>query len=118
MKLKSVPNKRCREYVQRREPFQGSNLWGVWQNSTLTKSEERFYVVYSWGHHFPIYIYDEGTQQWFGNTDKFSVSTSKHQYQARPFDVKIHWLHTQAICVLAVCGYNEFAKRRVLEGIT
>jgi hypothetical protein len=107
-----IANSKCRSLVEAKEPFQGSNLWGVWSNSTLTKSEERFYVVYSWGHHFPIYIYDEVTQQWFGNADRFSASTTRHQYLARPRQ-EIHWLHTQAICVIAVCGYTELVRRRL-----
>jgi hypothetical protein len=119
MKLKSVPNNRCREYVQRREPFQGSNLWGTWHTSTIVESKGKFYVVYSYGHHFPIYIYDEATEQWFANKDKFSQSTSKHQSQARPVweGTELQWLNTGCMVMLSTLGYNEFAKRRVLEGV-
>ena len=113
-----IANSKCRPLVEAREPFQGSNLWGVWHDSTLVESTDRQYVVYSWGHHFPIYIYCEGYNQWFGNIDRFSRSSTKHQYQARPFDVEIHWLPIQLMVLLATCGYNEFAKRRVLEGIS
>jgi hypothetical protein len=112
-----IANSKCRPLVEAREPFQGSNLWGGWHDSTLVESNDRQYVVYSWGHHFPIYIYDEVTQQWFGNADRFSQSTTRHQWLARPLDVEIHWLHTHPMSVLAVCGYTELVKRRLLGRI-
>ena len=39
-------------------------------------------VIYSYGYHFPIYIKWKNT--WYENSNKYSVSTSKHQSQARP----------------------------------
>jgi hypothetical protein len=35
------------------------------------------YVVYSYGQHFPVAVYQSNT--WFVNKDKYSVTTSKHQ---------------------------------------
>ena len=52
------------------------------KNSTetvFTKSRRDLYVVYSYGTHFPIYVYDHGVELWFGNVDKYSPTTSKHQ---------------------------------------
>lgn len=114
-----VANKRCREYVQQRTPFQGSNLWGVWHNSTLIEYNDRHFVVYSYGHHFPIYIFDEATNQWFANRDKYSQSTTRHQSQARPVweGDAMHWLDTRAMVVLATIGYTELVKRRITEGV-
>jgi hypothetical protein len=107
-----IANSKCRPLVEAREPFQGSNLWGGWHDSTLVESTDRQYVVYSYGGHFPIYIYDEVTQQWFGNADRFSASTTRHQYHARPRE-EIHWLHTHPMRVIAVCGYTELVRLRL-----
>jgi len=112
-----IANKNCREYVQRREPFQGSNLWGTWIKSTLVESSDEQYVVFSYGHHFPIYIY--ANNHWFANKDKFSQSTSRHQSQARPVweGSAMHWLDTRAMIFLGTVGYTELARRRVIEGV-
>jgi len=111
-----VANKNCRDYVKSRKPFNGSNLWGVWHNSTLVESNDRQYVVYSYGHHFPIYIFDEATNQWFANKDKYSQSTTRHQSQARPIweGSEMQWLSTDAMRLLATCGYKELVKQRLM----
>ena len=108
-----VANSKCRPLVEAREPFQGSNLWGVWHDSTLTESNDTQYVVYSYGHHFPIYIYVEGYKLWFGNTDKYSQSTMRHQSLARPRDVEIHPLSTGSMITLSKVGYTEIVRRRL-----
>ena len=72
----SISNKDCAPYVTDRREFKGSNLFGEWI------SNENMYAVYSYGYHFPIYIWVGGV--WYENTDKYSMSTSKHQTQARP----------------------------------
>jgi hypothetical protein len=108
-----IANSKCRPLVEAREPFQGSNLWGVWHDSTLTESNDRQYVVYSWGHHFPIYIYAD-SNQWFGNKDKYSQSTMRHQSVARPRDVEIHMLSMGSMITLSKVGYTEMVRLRLL----
>jgi len=71
--------------VTDRKEFKGSNLFGEWDNVwdwLGNKTPNTPYVVYSYGRHFPIYVWLLGV--WYENTDKYSVSTSKHQTQARP----------------------------------
>ncbi len=36
------------------------------------------YTVYSYGNHYPMYVWDDLAQQWYGNRDKFSRTTTKH----------------------------------------
>lgn len=66
-------NKYAKDYVRQRKEFKGSNLFA--------KHVNNFYVVYSYGEHFPIYAYDKQKQVWYKNRDKYSVSTSRHQSQ-------------------------------------
>ena len=80
-----------------REEFKGSNLFGEWDGaSDYFDISDTYtpYIVYSYGRHFPIYLYLNGI--WYENTDKYSVSTSKHQTQARP-DASTVKVDTQAI---------------------
>jgi len=70
-----IANRDASAYVQNRMPFVGSHTYG---NTDLHDT----YVVYSYGPHFPLFVYTHG--QWFETTDKFSRTTSKHQSQLRP----------------------------------
>ncbi len=77
---KRIANKDARDYVRRGEPFQGSNLFGEYDDSD--EGSNTPYVVYSYGHHFPMFIYLGNS--WYENSDKYSVSTSKQQSQSHP----------------------------------
>lgn len=74
-----IPNYKAREYVQNRQPFTGSNTFGECVGNA--------YVVYSYGHHWPMFIYVDG--KWYENANKRSVTTSRHQTQLRPYDTNL-----------------------------
>ena len=71
-----VANRDCRNHVIELEPFEGSNLFA--------EKHQNYYVVYSYGYHFPMYMYDRVNARWFENSGKYSRTTSKHQSQAHP----------------------------------
>ena len=71
-----IANKNGSEYTTDKNEFKGSNTFAEWH--------EGKYVVYSYGRHFPMYVYKSSTQTWYENKDKYSVSTSKQQTQLRP----------------------------------
>jgi hypothetical protein len=111
--MAKVSNKDCRKHVQNREPFDGSNLWGVWQNSTIVEDDSKFYVVYSYGHHWPLFVYAEGV--WFENEESFSQSTKRHRSQANPH-VNTVLLSCYWMKKLAVLGFRGIADQRILTG--
>ena len=86
MKQVNTSNKNARAKVQALTPFKGSNTFAEYtapQGNTLTHR----YVVYSYGYHFPMFIaewQDGQSPQWYENTDKYSVSTSKQFSQLHP----------------------------------
>ena len=69
-------NIKCSEYVNNKIEFKANNIF----SEHIKK--DKLYIVYSYGHHFPMYIKYKNT--WYENSDKYSVSTSKQQNQARP----------------------------------
>jgi hypothetical protein len=75
--MQRISNSKARPVVNSMEEFKGSNTFAVWENPVC-------YVVYSYGKHFPMYVFDVVADMWFGNYDKYSSSTSKHQSQLRP----------------------------------
>ena len=83
-----VSNNKAIEYVEKLEEFDGSNTMGRWVG------DENLYVVYSYGSHFPMYIYDKEQGKWLGNKDKYSRSTTRHQSQLRPSSIGL-WVDTE-----------------------
>lgn len=73
------------------------------------------YAVYSYGPHFPMYVFDKDAQMWFGNSSKYSATTSRHQSQAWPnTTAEIHWLNNeQMIKLVNLGGYVEMVADRV-----
>jgi hypothetical protein len=108
MTIIRTPNKYARQYVQTRRNFIGSNIKGHWEPSEV-------YAVYSYGYHFPIWVYDENGG-WFGNTDKYSPTTTRQQTQTYPDTDDIHWLHTDALLRLVKLGFKQVLINRVMYG--
>ena len=69
-----VSNKNARRYVEQQKVFTGSNCF--------SEQRGRMYVVFSYGHHWPMFIFREG--KWYENGSKYSVTTSKQHSQLRP----------------------------------
>jgi hypothetical protein len=67
-------NKAAREAVQNLEGFKGSHTFGESRNGS--------YIVYSYGRHWPLFIYSGGV--WYENADRYSVTTSQHRSKLHP----------------------------------
>ena len=106
--MKRVSNKNCRSLVQQRIPFKGSNLYGITREQS---TDNERYVVYSYGEHWPLFIYTQGC--WFENEERHSQSTTIHRSHSHPHCPTVllstHWMKT-----LAQFGYNAIAKERIL----
>lgn len=70
-------NHKAHELVIAREPFKGSHTFAEWNGRGQ-------YVVFSYGRHFPLFVYDSTTREWYQNSDKYSRTTSKHKVQLHP----------------------------------
>ena len=81
--LQAFHSKRC--------PSVGTRIFGVWETDEI-------YAVYSYGKHFPMYVYDLGAETWFANHNKYSRSTTSHQRHAtpRPFSA-MSWVSTESL---------------------
>ena len=85
-----VPNTRARSLVENRQAFKGSNTFAEHRGVDLET-----YVVYSYGYHFPIFVYKSG--HWYENQEKYSVTTSKQMSQLRPAGVELEPKTTQEL---------------------
>lgn len=67
-----------------------------YSGSVYAKHHQDLYIVFSYGEHFPMYVFDFNTRSWYGNGDKYSPTTSRHQSQANP-GVVSDWLDTDTL---------------------
>ena len=85
---KPIPNNKARAFVQRKEAFDGAHIFARWQtkdsDNRRGRSKQTLYVVYSYGHHFPMFVYDADANVWVENSDRYSVTTSKQRTQLHP----------------------------------
>jgi len=102
----------CRSFVERRVPFHTSNkqLFGYWCDSGV-------YAVFSYGQHWPLFIFEPTTSQWFANEDKYGVTTSKHYGKAHPFYQGVPTkLSCTAMKRLVATGYTQLVEWRLVSG--
>ena len=121
MSKKRVANKDIGTHIDKLEIVEGSNIFT--ENSGKLpdnpKTDDNHYIVYSYGWHFPMYIYCRQADLWYGNSDKYSVSTSKHQAQARPTRPIDSWLSTDEMKIMIQCGSTlEFLIARAKSVVT
>lgn len=93
---------KARTYVQNGINFTNHNkqLFGRWE--TYRTDEPRF-AVYSYGEHWPLFVWYDG--QWYGNEDKYSRTTTKHQSQTHPL-TDVCWMPRDAMLALATYGWT------------
>lgn len=85
----TVNLKDARNLVATCTEFKGSSIFA--------KNEGRWYVVYSYGIHFPMFAYHRDQQQWYANSDKYSVTTSRHQTACRPHGMPLIQVDTATL---------------------
>lgn len=112
-----VANKDAAYEVRNRLPFDGNNTFGRWSHRGLfTSAEDKVYVVYSYGRHFPMFAYSTITQQWYENEDGYSRTTAKHKTQLRPTaNTKV--VSHSCIVTIAKSGVVELLKHRIMRGV-
>jgi len=96
-----------RQLVTNREAFKNHN------KTVYAEDRGSIYVVYSYGSHFPMYVYDNERREWYGNEDKYSSTTSRHQSHARPDATVAAYVPTSVLRdIVDYGGYAEFCAHR------
>lgn len=104
-----ITNSDAASYVDCQEPFQTNN------KTLFARKRDGLYVVYSYGEHFPLYVYDFVSGVWFGNGDRYSVTTTRHKTHARP-QGEITWCSTDYLRGMIVAGsYASAVADRIIE---
>ena len=78
-KPRRVATSRAHMFSRALMPFTNNSgsLYGEWVTGDC-------YVVFSYGEHFPLYVFDALDRCWYANSDRYSRTTSKHATYANP----------------------------------
>lgn len=114
---RNLTNHECVAYAARRENFsnKGGSIFGrvnKWYGDPYKDGIAVTFTVYSYGSHFPMYVYDYDTERWYGNSSKYSLTTSKHQTIMRPPIVE-QWFPTHELTQIATRGLLRTMERRL-----
>ena len=111
--METITNKQMCEYTTYHIPFKNSTGTVFAEEPSNSFEGQDLYVVYSYGEHYPIYVYDYQLEMWFGNYDKYSSTTSRHQTMARPEVDEIQMLSTEELNQVIYCGgYRNYCSDR------
>lgn len=77
--MSRVSLRAVRGKVQGLHEFLGNSIYAQWWTCA---NGLRMYVVFSYGIHWPLFIWHGG--KWYANGDKYSVTTSRHKSAANP----------------------------------
>ena len=75
---------------------------------------EFIYVVKSY--ETPIYVCQLLTNHWYGTSEKFSQTTSRHQSMAAPLDKPVTLVNTALLRRFAEVGFRYMSAVRVIRG--
>jgi hypothetical protein len=85
------------------------------QTPIFSVNREKTYTVYSYGEHYPMYVYDRTVDRWYGNADKYSRTTSKHMNKLRPECGVYQYVNTARLKVIAYNGILQTVTNRMEE---
>lgn len=110
--MKPINLDECVELARKKEPFEFNNVFAL---ARLNHPEyPPSYTVFSYGLHYPMYVYDYEACQWFGNKDKSTPTTEKHKRKFKPYSVA-HWVDTKTLKAIAARGLVVTTARRMEE---
>lgn len=100
----------CADLVRKKEPFNFTNVFATFREGTTERPPT--YTVYSYGLHYPMYVYDYEACQWYGNETKSTPTTQRHKSRFKPYSVA-QWVDTESLQHIATRGIVNTTARRM-----
>jgi len=101
----------CVELAREKEPFTFNHVFADFRPDHIRTRVPPRYVVFSYGYHYPMYVYDYEACQWYGNADKSTQTTQRHKKRFEPYSVA-QWVDTETLTRIATSGIvNATAQR-------
>ena len=73
--------KQAAELMKEKKEFKSGNVFAFDYPTT------GYYIVFSYGIHWPLFVYDHNKGLWYGNKDEYSITTSKHFNKLNPGNI-------------------------------
>ena len=107
--MTKISNKEIRAKVEIMEEFDNKN------SSCYGRRLEKagLYVVYSYGEHWPLFVYDWRVNQWYENNSRYGNTTSRHASHSRPYDLTTS-AKANGFIEMSVAEIKEFVQRRIV----
>lgn len=102
----------CMELARKKEAFEFGNVVSVFYDGNLATNTPPRYVVYSYGHHYPMYVYDYEACQWIGNESKSTQTTERHKSKFKPYSVA-QWVDLHTLKSIAEYGLVNTTSHRM-----
>ena len=91
-----INNCDARQYVARKTPFKANNSAGL--------HRDNLYVVYSYGPHWPLLVFDKAAGVWIENSERYQGQTTRrHAQQVRQPGVT-HFFPTDELIAIITAG--------------
>lgn len=101
----------CAELIRAKESFRFNNVFAEFRDTYAPNRVPPRYVVYSYGYHYPLYVYDYEACQWYGNATKSTPTTERHKRKFQPYSIA-QWVDTETLHRIALSGIvNATAER-------
>lgn len=81
--------RRAKIYIEKKETFHIQNLFA--------ENRGDLYIVYSYGRHYPMFVYNRTTDTWYENMTKYSQTTARHKNNCRP-DTSLVPATSESLC--------------------
>jgi hypothetical protein len=102
----------CEELVRKKEAFNWHHVYALYREANALRIEPSTYTVYSYGIHYPMYVYDYEACQWYGNKDKSTPTTNRHMSRFKPYSVA-QWVDTETLSSIAMRGIVQTSAKRM-----
>ena len=110
----------CVELARKKTPFRGRHVFGELREGSVTNPPT--YVVYSYDHSLPLYVYDYEMCQWFGldvrfHSNAYNKTTISHLRKFKPYSVA-GWHASHNLVNISLMGYHNSIAYDVANRIT
>ena len=102
----------CVELARRKEPFTFNNVYAMSRLANLSESYPPTYSLYSYGLHYPMYVYDYEACQWYGNKTKSTQTTMRHMKMFEPYSIA-QWVEAETLSNIAMYGIVHTSAQRM-----
>ena len=107
--MSKISNNEMRAKVEIMSEFDNKN-----SSCYATRLEKAgIYVVYSYGEHWPLWVYDWRANQWYENVDTYGNTTGRHKSNTRPYDLTKS-AQANGFIAMTCNEIKEFINRRII----